>query len=167
MTTDAAPAPTTDVVAIPHPTTGEVIAVIAATPSDILAELRDAIVAHERSVIAAYKAAIDAELRGRLDHEAKRSATIGGWKISVPGPTTTVWDGPRAYRAVMRLVRQGIISKAAAQSAVERVVDYKPKHGALVALSKHADDRVRNAIAECRADVPVDNRRVTVSRARS
>lgn len=164
MTPDTAAAPSTDVVVIPHPTTGEVIEVIAATPSDKLAGLRDAIVAHERGIIADYKAAIDAELRGRLDHENTRSATVGGWKITVPGPTTVVWDGARAYKAVMRLVRQGIISKAAALAAVERVVDYKPKHAALVALSKHADERVRNAIAECRADEPVANRRVSVTR---
>lgn len=167
MTADTpAPAPaggeSTDVV--PHPLTGEVIRIVAETPSDALAELRDAIVAQERGIIADYKALIDRELRGRLDHENTRSATVGHWKISVPGPTSTVWDGPRAYKAVMRLVRQGIISKAAALSAVERVVDFKPKHAALVALSKHADERVRNAIAECRADEPVANRRVSVTR---
>lgn len=155
-------APGTDL--IPHPKTGEAIAVVQDTPTDVLAELRDAIVEHERAVIGGWKRLVDDELRRRLDYEGRRSAEVGTWKLTVPGPTKTEWDAAGAYRALRGLVRAGLISKDRADEAVERVVDYKARHGSLSQLLKHADERVRDAIAACRSDVPVDNRRVSVTR---
>lgn len=148
-----------------HPRTGEIVEIIRATPTTVLAELRDAIVEWERSDIAGWKRAIDAEIRARLDHESVRSAEIGKWKVTVPAPTKTAWDGERAYKAARELVRDGLISETAAGRAVERVVEYKPKHAELKKLAEHADERVRAAIGGCRTTVDVDpkDRRVTVT----
>jgi hypothetical protein len=155
-----------------HPRTGEAIEIRGAATNE-LAGLRDAIVDWERSDIAGWKRAIDEELRGRLDHESVRSATVGRgtgrFKITVPAPTKTVWDAEQAYKAARELVRQGLISETAAGRAVERVVEYKAKHAALIQLAAHADERVRDAIGGCRSTVAVDpkDRRISVSPVRA
>lgn len=157
---DAEPAP----VLIPHPRTGEAIAVLRETPTETLAELRDAIVEHEQAVLKAWKDAVDRELVDRLDYEGRRSIDVAGWKVSVGAPTKVVWDGDAANKALTKLVRAGLISKARAQECVERVITYKPKHGPLTQLAKHADERVRDAIEACRTDEDVPTRRATVTR---
>jgi hypothetical protein len=153
---------------IPHPVTGEAIAIVKDTATNVLAELRSAIVDHERSVLRRWKRLIDDEIRDRLDEENVRTATVGPsrgtrWKVTVPAPTTTEWDGEAAYKAVRELVRQGLISATAAGRCVERVVEYKPKHNELKKLADHADERVRAAARACRTIAPVDDRRVTVT----
>jgi hypothetical protein len=155
-----------------HPRTGEAIEIRDAA-TNVLAALRDAIVDWERSDVARWKRAIDAELRGRLDHESVRSATVGRgtarFHITVPAPTKTEWDGEAAYKAARELVRQGLISETAAGRAVERVVDYKPKHAVLKGLAEHADERVRDAIGACRSTIVVDakDRRISVTPVRA
>lgn len=155
-----------------HPRTGEAIEVRDAA-TNVLAALRDAIVDWERSDVARWKHAIDAELRGRLDHESVRSATVGRgtarFRITVPAPTKTVWDAERAYMEVRALVRQGLISETAAGRAVERVVEYKAKHANLKQLAEHADERVRDAIGACRSAITVDpkDRRISVTPVRA
>jgi hypothetical protein len=155
-----------------HPRTGEAIEIATAATND-LAALRDAIVDWERTDVAGWKHAIDGELRDRLDHESVRSAVIGRgtarFRITVPAPTKTVWDGAAAYKAARDLVRQGLISETAAGRAVERVVEYKPKHAALTQLAAHADERVAGAIGACRSTVKVDpkDRRVSVTPVRA
>jgi hypothetical protein len=157
-------APAADVVVhVPHPKTGEVVAIIAATPTDQLAELRDAIVEHEKTVIKQWKDAVDAEIVRRLDFEGRRSAEVGRWKVTVPGPVRTVWDSRAAYLAVQRLVRAGLISAERGREAVRREVSYVHQHGSLSQLAKHADERVRVAIDACRSEEEVDTRRVSVT----
>ena len=158
-----APAPP---VMIPHPRTGEAIAVIAATATDTLAALRDAIVEHERSTIAEWKHAIDAEITRRLDLDGVRSAEVGDWKVTVPAPIKTEWDARAAYNALRRLVRLGLISKDAAGRAATRSVSYSVAHGQLKQLMKHADERVRTAITACQQDAVVPRRNVSVTRIR-
>jgi hypothetical protein len=153
-----------------HPATGEVILPTKDAPTDVLADLRDAIVVYE-STLKTAKRAIDRELTSRLDYEGRRSAEItgsaGAFKLTGSAPKKVEWDGPAAHRAVRRLVRAGLISKERAQEAVDRVVTYKPKHGSLEQLMKHADERVRTAIGACREEVDVEDRKVSVSRQRA
>lgn len=166
----AAPAPVEPKRAelVPHPRTGEAVEIRSAA-TNTLAALRDAIVDWERSDVSGWKRAIDAELRDRLDHENVRSAEVGRgtgrYRITVPAPTKAAWDGAAAYKALRGLVRQGLISETAAGRAVERVVEYKPKHAALKGLAEHADERVRTAVSACRetVTVPPQDRRVSVS----
>jgi hypothetical protein len=142
--------------------TGEVIDLAGAATSD-LARVRDQLVQWERTTLVSAKHAIDDELARRLDYEGRRSAIVGDWKITVAAPTKTAWDGERAHRALRRLVRAGLISHDRAHDCVERVVTYKPKHGALSQLLRHADERVRDAIREAHSEQAVDRRPVTVS----
>jgi hypothetical protein len=154
---------------IMHPATGEVILPAKGTPTDVLADLRDALVVYEARVKDA-KRAIDRELTGRLDFEGRRSAEItgaaGAFKLTGKAPTKVEWDADAAYRALRRLVRAGLISKDRAGECVTRVVTYTARHGALEQLRKHADERVREAIDACRDEVAVDNRTVGVTRLR-
>lgn len=164
--TDQAPQPGTDVVVaqkVTHPTTGEIIDIVPATDTVTLADVRDAIIAHENDV-RDVKRAIDAELTRRLDFEGTRSATVPGFKITTMAPTKTEWDGRVAYTRLRRLVRDGLISKDRADACVRRETVYKPVHGELTKLRAHADQRVRDAVEAARNDVDVDNRRVTVTR---
>jgi hypothetical protein len=153
---------------VPHPRTGEAVEIRSAA-TNTLAALRDAIVDYERTDVAGWKRAIDGELRDRLDHESVRSAEVGRgtgrYKITVPAPTKTAWDGEAAYEALRGLVRQGLISATAAGRAVERVVEYKPKHAVLKQLADHVDERVRAAVSACRETVTVapQDRRVSVT----
>jgi hypothetical protein len=170
MTTDTTPTTDVDRPAAPsvlHPVTGELVPVVADTPTDVLADVRDRLVEHRRDVDATCRI-LDAEVSRRLDYEGARSASIAGgagrFKVTVAAPTKTEWDAPALYRALRRLVRDGLISKDRADAACRRVTDYKHAHGSAAALLKHADERVRDAVAACRRDVPVDNRRVSVTR---
>lgn len=165
MTTDTL-TDVAEVERIPHPTTGEAIAIVATTPSDVLADVRDRLV-EQVAVANGWKRSIDAELTRRLDYEGTRSAEVDGaagrFKLTGKAPTKTVWDGDEAHRALRRLVRAGLISKERAAACVERVVTYKPRHGELAKLLKHADDRVRDAVAACASETEQD-RSVSVSR---
>lgn len=152
---------------IAHPKTGEIVEVVKATATDVLAEARDAFVVR-RSELDAAARVVDRELAARLDYEGRRSGEIKGaaghFKLSVVAPTKTEWDGERAYRALRGLVRQGLISADRAREAVTREVSYKPNHGSLKQLLAHADERVRDAVEACRDEVEVTSRRVTVTR---
>lgn len=172
ITTDCDDTPAAEVehvptVVIPHPDTGEAIEVIRTTTSDVLADVRDRLLDSSRQ-IDSWKRAIDRELTARLDYEGTRSADVdgeaGAFKLSVVAPQKTQWDGAAAWRALQRLVRAGLISKDRMHASVERVVSFKPKHAQLEQLTKHADERVRDAITACRATAEVTDRRVTVTR---
>lgn len=150
-----------------HPTTAEVIAVVADTATDVLADARDALVTHEADV-RSIKQAIDRELTRRLDYEGTRSTEIDGgagrFKLTGQAPTKVEWDGELLAKKLRSLVRAGLISKERAGACVERVVTYKAKHGELVKLAKHADERVRAAVEAGRREVDVPHRTVSVTR---
>lgn len=162
--TDVAVRPT-----VAHPTTGEVVEVVPATPSDVLADVRDRLIEHKGEVDAACRV-IDDEIARRLDYEGTRTTevagTVGRFKVTVVAPTKTEWDAPALYRALRKLVRAGILSKDRADAACRRETTYKATHGSASQLLRHADERVRDAVEACRSDVEVDRRRVTVVRQR-
>lgn len=148
-----------------HPVTGELIALPDA-PTDRLAELRDAFVAAGHELRAAARA-VDRELAQRLDHEGTRSTRIAGWKLTVAAPTKTSWDGHALYLSLRALVRAGLISDDARVRCVRRRVVYETTHGELVKLERHADERVRAAVAAGKHVDDVEERRVTVTRERA
>ena len=168
--TDGTPDVGTDVVVAPRaidPVTGEVVDVIASTPTDRLADVRDLLVAHKSEVDAACRT-IDAEIVRRLDHDGRRSGEVKGefgvFKVTAAAPVKIEWDGRGAYLALRRLVREGILSLDRANECVTRTTTYSHAHGALSHLLKHADPRVRDAIAACRSEKRVEGRRVSVTR---
>jgi hypothetical protein len=161
LETEPQPEPEAAVPAV-HPRTGEVVDLAAATTTD-LADLRDALLEHEHG-LAAVKRRIDAELCRRLDFEGKRSARVGPYKLTASAPVSVEWDAEAAASALRRLVRAGALSAEAAAEAVTRVTTYKPVHGKLNALLRHADERVREAVAECKTERVNDRRRVGVER---
>lgn len=147
---------------VPNLVTGEQLNVTEAT-TDELAAARDAIKVKEQTELAGYKHDIDRELARRLDRQGKRSATVGPWKITVPAPTKTVWDGEAAFAAITQLIKDDVLDKDVRARCVTPVTTYKAQHGELVKLLKHTDQRVRDAIAACQTEVDVTSRSASVT----
>lgn len=142
--------------------TGELIPLHDAT-TDLLAELRETIIENGRRWQEVARA-IDAVLASRLDHEGRRSATVGGFKLKVPAPTKVTYDGAQLWAALRRLEAEGVLSAAAVDGCVEVVTDYKVKVASVNTLARHSDERVRAAVADARSEEEQE-RRVSVSRA--
>ena len=142
--------------------TGELIPLHDAT-TDLLAELRETIIENGRRWQEVARA-IDAVLASRLDHEGRRSATVGGFKLKVPAPTKVTYDAEVLWDGLAALVPD-VISADAFDSAVEQVTTFKVKSQTVVnTLARHPDERVRMAVDQARKEEPQD-RRVSVSRA--
>jgi uncharacterized protein YecE (DUF72 family) len=145
---------------VAHPNTGELIDPRAMATTD-LAEVR-ARVTEVRERWVEVLDVIDEVLRDRLDHEGRRSATVGDWKLKVPAPTRVEVDGPRLYLALAQLVGEGEISQAKADATVARRYEYKVNRTELKALERHVSPAVREAVNACLGEVP-QSRRVQVS----
>lgn len=158
--------PTTDIVtrareAI-NPLTGEIVDLAAATTTDLAVERDEIRAARDR--LGTWAKAVDAELTARLDKEAKRSATVGDYKLQVTGPTVKHTDEVGGRAAMLKLVEEGVLSEAAVDAAFEEVPTIKARRRGINALHKHADPRVRETIAQYDRDVENPTRRVTVNR---
>ncbi|MCK9250042.1 MAG: hypothetical protein M0P31_13845 [Solirubrobacteraceae bacterium] len=152
---------TTRPVEVVNPLTGELVD-IAAMATDALALERNEIRAAQ-DAIATWRRAIDAELTARLDHEAKRSARVAGYKLSVTAPTVRETDALGLRTALLALAADGVLSEAAVDAAVEVVPTYKARRVGINALHKHADERVRNVTGDYDREVENASRRVTVT----
>lgn len=159
MTTLPAAQPTYAV----NPLTGEAVELATAT-TDVLAAHRDAI-RDARDALNAWAAQLDTELTARLDHEAKRSAMVGGYVIKATAPTVRETDEMALRAALEELRDEGVISAAAVDNAVEIIMVPKARRAGINALHKHADERVREVVAAHDREVENPTRRVTVSRA--
>jgi len=146
-----------------NPTTGEALA-LSEEPTDTLAKLRDEI-RDARDALNTWANQLDAELTARLDHEARRSASVGGYSIKVTAPTVRETDEAALRAALIELWEEGLISLAAVDAAVEIVEVPKARRAGLNALHRHADPRVREVVAAHDREVPNPVRRVSVSRA--
>lgn len=146
-----------------NPVTGEVVD-IPATATDQLAALRDEI-RDARDALNAWAQQLDQELIERLDHEARRSAQVGGYTIKAAAPTVRETDEAALRLALEELADQGLISVAAVNAAVEIVEVPKARRAGLNALHKHVDPRVREVVAAHDREIDNPTRRVTVSRA--
>lgn len=145
-----------------NPITGELVDVANATTTDLAAfrdEIRDA-----RDRLSAWARSIDGELVARLDVEAKRSANVGDWKITAGAPKEWRTDEVGLRAALLKLVRKGKLSRAAVDAAVEEVKTVHARRAGLKALHGHADEEVRNTVADYDRYEPVAQRRVSVSR---
>jgi hypothetical protein len=145
-----------------NPLTGELVDLAAATTTDLAIE-RDE-VRTARDAISTWAKAIDQELTDRLDREAKRSATVGGYKLTVTAPTVRQTDEIGLRAALLKLVDDGVLSDAAVDAAVEVVEVVKARRSGINALHKHANDRVRQVAGDYDQEVPNQSRRVTVNR---
>jgi len=146
-----------------NPITGEALA-LRDESTDTLARLRDEI-RDARNALNEWANQIDAELTSRLDHEARRSAQVGGYKIETTAPTVWSTDELALREALLELVEAGVISREAVDAAVEVVEVPKARRRGLTALHRHADPRVRAVVAAHDREVVNPTRRVTVSRA--
>lgn len=145
-----------------NPTTGEAVELANAT-TDQLAQLRDEI-RDARAALQEWANQLDHELTSRLDHEARRSATVGGFAIKVTAPTVRETDEAALRAALLELWDAGLISLAAVDNAVEIIEIPKARRAGINALHKHADERVRAAVAAHDREIPNPTRRVTVTR---
>lgn len=141
--------------------TGEVLVLSEATTTD-LADARRA-ASDKRGECESTARLIDRELTHRLDFEGKRSATVGRYKLTGTAPTREVVDGERLHQALTELVEAGALSQEAADEALEVETTYTPRKAKVNILRKHADKRVRDAVAACIEDEAMENRRVTVT----
>ena len=141
--------------------TGEVLVLSEATTTD-LADARRA-ASEKRSECESTARLIDRELTHRLDFEGKRSATVGRYKLTGTAPTREVVDGEALHQALTELVEAGALSQEAADEALEVETTYTPRKAKVNILRKHADKRVRDAVAACIEDEAMENRRVTVT----
>ncbi|MCK9250664.1 MAG: hypothetical protein M0P31_17005 [Solirubrobacteraceae bacterium] len=148
-------------VEVVNPLTGELVDV-AALPTDALAVERNEIRA-ARDAISAWARAIDGELTARLDREARRSATVAGYKLSVTAPEVWSTDALGLRNALAALVADGVLSQAAVDAAVEPVTKVEARRRGLTALHNHADERVKSTVAEYDRRVENPTRRVTVT----
>lgn len=146
---------------VPNFRTGELLVLSEATTSD-LADARRA-VSDQRQECERLARVIDRELTHRLDFEGRRSATVGGFKLTGTAPTREVVDGEALHAALTTLVEAGAISAEALERAVEVVTTYTPRKAEVNLLRKHADENVRDAVAACISDEAMENRRVTVT----
>jgi hypothetical protein len=150
--------------AVPHPVTGEVLALDAPTAdlARALDELKEL-----TSRIREVRERIDEELLRRMDHKASWTVRTGdGIKITAPSPAPKVeWDGPELSVVLAELRGLNLIDYEAIQAALEVVVTYKPKAAGLNALLKLGGE-VERRLRACRSEVE-PTRRVTVKRERT
>lgn len=151
-----------EIIEVVNPLTGELVNLADATTTDLAVE-RDEI-RSARDAISAWAKAVDGELTRRLDMEAKRSATIGDYKLQVTAPTVRQTDEVGGRAAMLKLVVEGLLSEAAVDAAFEVVETIKARRPGINALHKHANERVRATIADYDREIENPTRRVTVNR---
>lgn len=141
--------------------TGELVRLDAAVATTDVAEVR---LAASRA-----KAAIDADLRevdefltSRLDHEARRSATVGSYRIEGSAPDEWETDAKPLRAELLAFVEAGVLSTDAVDRAVEVVEDLEVSRAGVNALRNHPDEQVRQVVEKYDRKVPAKRRRVTV-----
>lgn len=144
-----------------HPLYGDVLDV-ANEATDSLAGIRSQVVEDKRS-LDQYAFHLDAELTGRLDAENTRSAEVGQWRIETKAPQVTKYPADALSAALDALIAAGKLS----ESVKDRCLVPQPPKPDLREVNKllrHADEDVRNAVAEV-AVQEEQRRTVKVSRA--
>lgn len=142
-----------------NPATGGVVTL--AGPTDLIVEAIDECKDIEGR-LRTFKRALADEILRRMDHEGTWTARLGDFKVSGDGPRGPEYDGQRLVKALDDLVMRGLISKRAADKAVEAVTTYKVKRAGVNALLKLGPDVV--AAIESAAEQNLKPRQVRVTR---
>jgi hypothetical protein len=131
------------------PSTGELVDLSSLATDEIAGQLTTftELVAE----IGRFKRAASDELASRLDHEGRRSAFVGDYRIEVSAPTEKVWDMARLQRTLDEFVERGLLSNEKAQRCL-RVKDPEPVWGELKTLL--SDPRVAPEISLCFEEAP-------------
>jgi hypothetical protein len=149
------------VVSVINPMTGELVPVTA--PLDDLAgwlsDVRDyeGQVRHAKNVITGIMHTEHLDPTGQWTAHTERFKVTG----QSPEPETD-YDGERLHKVLLKLVKQGRITREAAARACEREVSFKPKKTGIKALSKIGSD-VAEAIEACATEKPREQRRISLS----
>ena len=130
------------------PGTGELVD-LKAMPTDEIAGMVNR-VSEAQGEIARFKRAASDELASRLDHEGRRSATIGDYHVSVNAPTEKQWDIDKLKQNLTLLVRAGYIS----QEKADRCIRNKPEVAWSEVKLLLSDPRVAPEISLCYEEVP-------------
>lgn len=125
------------------PGTGELLDLSASTTDEIATTL--ASLGEFLSDAARFKRAASMELAERLDHEGRRSAEVGEWKVEVNAPTEKQWDVVRLQVELTKLVEKGRIS----EDKAARCVRHKPEVVWAEVKTLLSDPRVAPEISLC------------------
>jgi len=107
-------------------------------------------VSEAQAEIARFKRAASDELASRLDHEGRRSATIGDYHVSVNAPVEKQWDAVKLKDTLMMFVGQDQISVEKA----DRCIRYKPEVVWSEVKLLLSDPRLAPEISLCYEEVP-------------
>ena len=107
--------------------------------------------------ITRFKRAASDEIAMRLDHEGRRSAEVGNFKLKVNAPLERAWDVEKLIETLDRFVEQGEISREKA----DRCIRNKPEVAAREINNLLSDPRTAPEVSLCFTDVKA-NRYVTV-----
>lgn len=147
-----------------NPATGEILDLRALTTDQLAALSIDT--GEYRDHIQRFRDEVVAELAARMDRELKRSAEIGGYKLTVNAPTRDDWDLPRLRAVLDGLRDQGVLGDVADQVIYRpdpKPVDETVRRIELNKLLKHPDGAVVEQIRGCCEQVP-QRRTVRVER---
>lgn len=141
--------------------TGELIRLDASVATTDVAEVRLA-AGKAKAAIDADLQLVDELLTDRLDYEARRSATVGKYRIE--GSPAKEWstDEVPLRAELLQLAAEDLISTDAVDRAVEERTVLKVHREGLNALRGHPSERVRAVVERYDRKVPVVRRRVTV-----
>ena len=130
------------------PGTGELVD-LKAMPTDEIAGMVNR-VSEAQGEIARFKRAASDELASRLDHEGRRSATVGDYHVSVNAPSEKQWDVHKLKTTLAAFVHQGLISEVKAEACIRN----KPEVAWAEVKLLLSDPRLAPEISLCYEDVP-------------
>lgn len=96
------------------------------------------------------KREISDEIARRLDHEGRRSLTVGDWKFTTTAPTEKVWNLAELQLTLTELKDEGTISADKA----ERCIKWEPKAAWLELKALLSDPRCKARIEHCFTEEP-------------
>jgi hypothetical protein len=131
------------------PSTGELVDLSSMATDEIAGQLT--MFAELVKEIGRFKHAAFDELAARLDHEGRRSAFVGEYRIEVTAPVEKRWDMRRLQQTLDAFVERGLLSSEKAQRCL-RVREPEPVWGELRTLL--SDPRVAPEISLCFEEVP-------------
>ena len=149
----------TDMVAVIHPLTGEVLDHLDQQPPETLAETLAAI----RDRQAQYKTAgetLAAELHRRLILRGRNQTIFGGWEVAFEQGNESVWDGDELEAALRNLIDGGVLDARECVGVIthDPVVHRTEANrliGRLTGAARHSVERCRTWRAKGRGRIVV------------